>query len=142
MKRGLIATASVEINAPVEKVWKAITNPNLIKKYMFGTEILSDWKEGGPISWKGIWKGRSYEDKGMILKKVPLKTLVVTHFSPLSGLPDTPENYHTLIYSLTPSGNSTILKLSRDNNPDERSRDYSQKNWEEMLKNLKNTLEE
>ncbi len=142
MSKGLVAKVSIRINAPVEKVWDALTNPTLIKKYMFGTDVLSDWKEGASIKWKGIWNGKSYEDKGVILQKVPMKTLRVTHFSPLSGLPDEKENYHTLIYDLSSRGGSTILNLSQDNNSNEISRDHSQKNWEMMLENIKKTLEE
>ena len=141
MGRGLVATTSVKINASTDKVWEALTNPKLIKKYMFGTEVISDWHEGSVILWKGIWEGKPYEDKGVILEKIPLKTLKVTHFSPLSGLPDKEENYHILVYALSQNGKGTVLSLSQDNNPDEASRDHSQKNWEMMLENLKRTIE-
>jgi len=141
MSKELIASASIQINAPVEIVWDALTNPNLIKKYMFETEVNTDWKEGSPILWKGKWEGKTYVDKGMIIKNIPLKTIELTHFSPLSGLPDKEENYHTLIYDLSSSGNRTILHLTQDNNPDEMSRNHSEKNWMMMLQNLKNTIE-
>ena len=52
MENKLVAKACVEINAPVTKVWDALTNTKLIKKYMFGTEAVSDWKEGSKIVWK------------------------------------------------------------------------------------------
>jgi uncharacterized protein YndB with AHSA1/START domain len=141
MSKELIASASIQINAPVEIVWDALTNPNLIKKYMFETEVNTDWKEGSPILWKGKWEGKTYVDKGMIIKNIPLKTIELTHFSPLSGLPDKEENYHTLIYDLSSSGNRTILHLTQDNNPDEMSRNHSEKNWMMMIQNLKNTIE-
>jgi uncharacterized protein YndB with AHSA1/START domain len=53
MKENLTANASVSVDATPSKVWKALTNPKLIKQYMFGTEVNSDWKEGNPITWKG-----------------------------------------------------------------------------------------
>lgn len=142
MSKGLVASASIQINAPIYKVWDALTNPGLINKYMFGTVVISDWNEGSSILWRGTWEGKSYEDKGMILKKVPLKTLKISHFSPLSGLPDEEENYHTLIYNLSSFGTETTLHFSQDNNLNEKSRDHSQKNWEMMLEKLKNILEE
>jgi uncharacterized protein YndB with AHSA1/START domain len=46
MSKGLIAKASISINAPVGKVWDALTNPEAIKQYMFGTNVISDWKKG------------------------------------------------------------------------------------------------
>ena len=82
MADDLIARSSIIINVPIAKVWDALVNPTIIKRYMFGTEVVSDWKEGNPILWKGVWKEKPYEDKGVILKIVPEQTLRYTHFSP------------------------------------------------------------
>ena len=49
MQRGFIAKATITIDAPVERVWDALVNPGIIKQYMFGTEVFSDWEEGSPI---------------------------------------------------------------------------------------------
>ena len=100
MSEDLIAHASVEINAPSAKVWDALVNPESIRQYMFGTQVVSDWREGGPIVWKGEWQGKSYEDKGTILQLKPGQTLQYSHFSPLSGAPDVPESYHTVTVEL------------------------------------------
>ena len=64
MNEDLSAKASVTIHAPVGKVWDALVNPQVIKRYMFGATVVSDWKEGSPIAWKGEWKGQPFEDKG------------------------------------------------------------------------------
>src|SRR2546427_90916 len=80
------------INAPLARVWDTLVDPEAIRRYMFGTTVVSDWKEGGPIVWKGEWKGKAYEDKGVILRLEPERILQYSHFSPQSGLPDTPEN--------------------------------------------------
>jgi uncharacterized protein YndB with AHSA1/START domain len=82
MKTDLIAKTSLTINAPRAKVWNALVNPEAIKKYMFGTNVVTDWKEGSPIVWKGEWQGKPYEDKGVILKLDPLQTLKYSHFRP------------------------------------------------------------
>jgi uncharacterized protein YndB with AHSA1/START domain len=141
MSKGLIAKASVRIKAPIEKVWDALVNPELIRKYMFGSEVISEFREGSQIIWKGVWNGKPYEDKGVILKVEQLKALQLTHFSPLTGVPDTDENYHTLTYMLSVEGSYTIVTLSQDNNEDERARDHSQKNWHRLLESLKKMLE-
>jgi len=60
---------------------------------MFGTNAVSDWKEGSPIVWKGEWMGKKYEDRGVILKLEPGNMIQYSHFSPLTGQPDLPENY-------------------------------------------------
>ena len=143
MDNKLVAKASVEINAPVTKVWDALTNPKLIKKYMFGTEVVSDWKEGSKIVWKGEWQGKRYEDKGVILGLQPKRFLQYSHFSPLSGLQDNPENYHTVTIKLRSSkGKTTLLSLSQDNNDTEETKKHSEQNWKMMLQNLKTILEE
>jgi uncharacterized protein YndB with AHSA1/START domain len=139
---GLIAKASTTIDAPIAKVWDALTNPEVIKQFMFGTEVVSEWKEGSPIVWKGEWKGKPYEDKGVILNIEPQRMLRYSHFSPLSGAPDVPESYHTLTYELSEEGGKTVVVLSQDNNSTEEEREHSQGMWEKMLGSLKNVVEE
>jgi uncharacterized protein YndB with AHSA1/START domain len=129
------------INAPATKVWDALVNPEMIKQYMFGTNAVSDWKEGSPIVFKGEWQGKTYEDKGLILRLEPERLIQYSHFSSLSGLPDTPENYHTVTFKLSNEGAHTLLALSQDNNPTQQARKHSEKNWGIMLTSLKKLLE-
>ena len=88
MDQKFIAKAEISINAPKNKVLEALVDPEIIKQYFFGSEVVSDWKVGSPIIWKGIWKEKPYEDKGVILKVESEKFLQYTHFSPLTGEPD------------------------------------------------------
>jgi uncharacterized protein YndB with AHSA1/START domain len=141
MNQQLIAKASTTIDAPVDKVWDALVDPKMIKQYMFGTNVVSDWKEGSPIVWKGEWQGKTYEDKGKILKMQPGRLLRYSHFSPLGGLPDKPENYHNVSIELTGKGKQTVVSLSQDNNETEEARQHSEKNWGTMLEGLKKLLE-
>lgn len=140
-ENNLVAKAETTVNGPVEKVWDALTNPATIKKYMFNTEVTSDWKEGSKITWKGEWKGKPYEDKGKILKIIPQKTLQYSHFSPLSGKDDKPENYHTVTIDLNANDQTTQVTLTQDKNANEEERQHSQKNWEMMLEGMKKVLE-
>ena len=137
-----IAKVATTINASVEKVWDALTDPGMIKKYMFGTTVISDWKEGSKIIWKGEWEGKTYEDKGKILHFEPKKSLQYSHFSPLSDLHDNPENYHIVTIDLEEKYNQTTVTLTQTNNPDEKTKDQSEKNWKMMLTSLKKLLEE
>jgi uncharacterized protein YndB with AHSA1/START domain len=139
--KNIIAKAQVTINAPIHKVWDALVNPATIKKYMFGTTVTSDWKEGSKITWKGEWKGKPYEDKGEILELVPEKKLEYSHFSPLTGDPDVPENYHTVTIVTEPMGKQTFVTLTQDNNKTDEARQHSEENWNLMLKQLKALLE-
>jgi uncharacterized protein YndB with AHSA1/START domain len=142
MDKKLVAKASTTIKAPVEQVWESLVDPKIIKQYMFGTNVASNWKEGSPIVWKGEWQGKKYEDKGVILKLKPGQLIQYTHFSPLSGLPDTPENYHTVTIELARKGAETLVSLSQDNNSTEEEKQHSEKNWGMMLGSLKKLMEE
>ena len=139
--KGLIANAQASIDSSIDKVWDAFTNPETIKKYMFGTTVASQWKQGSEITWKGEWKGKAYEDKGEIRQIKPKTLLQYTHFSPLAGLPDAPENYHIVTIKLAPKNGSTTVHLSQDNNKTEDARQHSENNWIMMLSELKKLLE-
>ena len=141
MDKNLIARASITINVSSEKVWAALVTPEAIKQYMFGADVVSEWHEESPIVWKGEWQGKSYEDKGVILKFKPGQTIQYSHFSPLSGLPDKQENYHTVTIELSADGNQTHVSMAQDNNATEEARVHSEKNWGMMLAALKKFLE-
>jgi uncharacterized protein YndB with AHSA1/START domain len=141
MDTSLNASVTTTINASVAKVWHALVTPDLIKRYMFGATVVSDWKEGAPIVWKGEWQGKRYEDKGVILRQDPGRVLSYSHWSPLSGQPDTPENRHTVTIELSGEGGKTHLSLAQDNNHTTEERDHSQKNWSTMVEGLKKVIE-
>ena len=139
---GIVATASTDIHAAPDVVWHVLTSPEEVKKYMFGTTVESDWKPGGSIVWKGEYEGRPYEDKGEVIAYDPGRRLEVTHFSPLSGQDDVPENYHRLTYVLEAAGVGTRLVLTQDGNGSEDEADHARANWEQMLAALKKIAEE
>ena len=136
-----VATAETDIDAPPKRVWAALTDPDQIKEYMFGSQVVTDWKQGSAIVWKGEYEGKSYEDKGEIVEIEPKRRLKVTHFSPLSGEADVPENYHMLLYELEERDGTTHLSLSQDNNASEEAAEHSRANWEKMLAGLKEVVE-
>lgn len=138
---GKVATAETDIDAPRSEVWQALTDPDQIQKYMFGSRVETDWKPGSPITWKGDYESAKYEDKGEILEVEHERRLKLTHFSPLSGEEDAPENYHTLVYDLEDNDGRTHVSLSQDNNKSEGAAEHSQANWERMLAGLKEVVE-
>lgn len=141
MRTDHVAKASITIDAPIAKVWDALVNPDTIRQYMFGTTVASEWKKGSPIVWKGEWKGKAYEDKGVILELEPERRLQYTHFSPLTGAPDLPENYHKVTIELSKENGRVRLTLSQDNNPTAEALKHSEQNWATMLASLKKLLE-
>ena len=141
MKQNLVARQSANIKAPLTKVWEALTKPEIIREYMFGTTVVSQWKPGASITWSGVWQGKTYEDKGVILELAPRKLLKYTYFSPLTDLPDEPENYKTITVELKETGGAVQINLARDNNPTEESKLHSEKNWGMTLDTMKRILE-
>jgi uncharacterized protein YndB with AHSA1/START domain len=141
MNKNLIANASVIINAPLNQVWNALVDPESIRQYMFGTHVVTDWKVGHPITWKGEWQGKPYEDKGKILKLESGRVIQYNHFSPRSGHKDAPENYHTVTIEVSGEGKKTIVNLTQDHNQSQEARRHSEANWKMMLKALKKYVE-
>ena len=137
-----VATAQCEIDAAPEQVWRALTDPGLIKQYMFGSEVKTDWKPGSPITWQGEFEGRAYEDKGEIISFEPSRQLEVTHFSPLTGQEDRPENYHRVRYDLQPTNGGTSVRLTQDNSSSAEEAEHSAANWQMMLDGLKKVVEQ
>ncbi len=142
MKNTLTAEVSVTIDASSAAVWKAITTPALIKKYLMGTNVSTDWKEGSAISYSGEHEGKQYHDKGVIKKIEPEKIFQSTYWSSMGGKEDLPENYNLVTYLLSPNGNSTVVTLSQDNIATEKEKAHASKNWEMVLNKLKELVEE
>ena len=137
----LSAHVRMYINAPAPNVWDALINPVQIKKYLHGTNAISDWKVGSALNFEGEWKGKTYHDKGVILKLVPEKLLQYSWLSSMSGLEDKPENYMIVTYELSPANGGTEFKLTQENIADEASRKGSEENWEAVLRELKKIVE-
>ena len=141
MTNTFVAKAAITINAPTARVWDALTQPDLIKQYLFGTQVTTDWQVGSPIVYEGIWEGKAYKDKGVVLQVEPEKLLVSTFWSALSGLPDIPENYQTVRYELAAEGKGTRLTIVQDNNATQEDANHSAQNWNMVLDGLKKLLE-
>lgn len=134
-------TLSRSFEATLPQVWDALTNPEKIKIYLFGTETISDWKAGSPIIFRGEWEGKAYEDKGTILEIEKEKTLKYNYWSNFSGLPDVPENYFTITYQLEQEGNSTLFTITQAEFKDKEALDHSMNNWNAVMDTMKGMLE-
>jgi uncharacterized protein YndB with AHSA1/START domain len=132
---------SISIDVPMTRVWEALTTPELIKEWFFGVDTTTDWEAGSPIVHRGEYQGRPYEDKGIILEIEPPRRLVHSHWSPVSGLPDAPENYQRVTWELTERDGQTELTIKEDNLPSEEAKMTSEKSWRMVLENLKRLLE-
>ena len=141
------ARADIHIDASRERLWEALTDPDQIEKYLFGSRVSTDWKPGSPIVYRGDWEGKPYEDKGTILEVVPGERLVSSYFSPLSGKPDAPESYVTLTYALSDEpegckGPGTRVTFTQDGCADDAEAERLSGNWRMVLESLKSVVED
>ena len=67
---GHVARAEVQISASPQQVWEALTDPDAISTFMFGSKVDTDWEEGSAITWSGEYDGTPFQDKGEILEVV------------------------------------------------------------------------
>jgi uncharacterized protein YndB with AHSA1/START domain len=141
-KEDLVAKSTVSINASVERVWEALVTPALVKQYLHGTDVESDWKVGSPVIFRGEWKGKSYEDKGEIKQIEKNKRLQYSFWSSMAGKEDKPSNYILVTYELKPTASGTVLTiLADDPNADENVKQHMEQNWDMVLQSLKKVLE-
>ena len=141
MKNNLIAETSISVDATPTQVWKVLTTPKLVKRFLMGTDVSTDWKEGSTINYNGEYEGKKYHDKGVIKKIEPEKILQTTYWSSMGGKEDKPENYNLVTYKLTNKGDKTVITLTQDNNASEKEKEHSTENWKSVLKKLKEVVE-
>ena len=142
MRNDLIVSKSIVINAEVSKVWKALTTPEIIKEYLFGTETVTDWKVGSEIIFQGEYQGHKYRDKGVISENIPNQTLSYSYWSGFSGLPDEPGNYSQVTYSLSSiDSKQTKLTWTQKGFANEDGYKHSESGMDSFLGKIKEIVE-
>lgn len=141
-----IASKSVEINAPLSRVWDALTDPELMKQWMADAEteinIDTDWTVGNPISIYGKLHRMKYRNSGTVLQFQREQILTYSHLSSLSRLPDEPRNYVVMEFRLAPVENRTKLELTLRNFPTESILKHLVFYWNVTLEILKKMIDE
>jgi uncharacterized protein YndB with AHSA1/START domain len=144
----ITASSSIVIDRPRAQVWTALTDPDLVKQYFMGATVKTDWQVGHPITFTGTWNDKPFEDKGEILSFEPDQEMSYSHWSPLSGAADVPDNYHVVHIALEDSMVGTKVTLEQSNleggatEADRASRDDYEKNWATVLQGLKKVSED
>ena len=108
----LFIRQSINIKAPAAKVWDLLVNPEKTKLYMFGCKVISDWKIGSRVLWKGEADGVIYV-KGYLVRIVPEQLLQYTVFDPNGKIEDIPANYLTVTYELSFNNGVTTFIISQ-----------------------------
>lgn len=140
MKTDFETIYETTINAPVEKVWDALTNPAVVKQYFFGSDLETDWQVGSPIYFKGEYEGKYYQDKGTVLEFVPNKQLAYSYLSDWTNMEDVPESYLLVKYEVEEADGKTILRINQTNYDAEKA-EHSEASWGTVIDGLKKLVE-
>lgn len=141
MDKSLTVEKSIDINVSPEKVWEAIVDPELVKQYFFGTEILSGWEPGSDIIFQGTWEGQTYRDKGKILEIKKGSLLRYSYWSAFSGLEDRPENYSEVTYRISDNSGFARIDLKQKGFTGKEACEHAEAGWDVVLEGMKKLLE-
>lgn len=136
---GFEARAERVIPASVDRVWRTLISDDGHSAMMFGSTVVTDWRQGHPIEWRGEWEGKPFADRGVIVDLDPPRSLVVTHYSPLSGRPPA-EATHRVAWTLRPDGGSTAVVLTQDGNATAEAAAHAGANWSTSLEQLERAV--
>jgi uncharacterized protein YndB with AHSA1/START domain len=134
-------SASIVVRASREAVWKAVTDPQLVKRYFFGTDLVTDWKVGSPVLFRGEWEGKTYEDRGTVLAFDPPRALSFNYWSAFSGEADTEERRQIIRYELADVPEGVRVTVEQSNADTQARADHSAENWQKVLAGLKEVVE-
>lgn len=133
--------SAVTINAPIAKVWEALTQPELVKKWQYGSDLVTDWKVGSEIRFSNKRGGQTFAQWGKVLEFSPYEIIRYTLFSPGPDLEDRPENYFTMSYLLSEDEGIVTLVINQEDNRPGSVQDAPNGEENEILNGLKELLE-
>lgn len=143
MDKNLIASSNINIQSTPEKVWDVLTNPVKIKEYLFGTEVITDWKIGSSIIFQGEYDGQQYKDKGTVIENKKNELLKYDYWSGFSGLEDNPENYSLVTYKIENlDDNSVNFTWHQQGFSSEEGKCHTEEGLKAMLEKIKEIAEE
>jgi len=139
MQTEYLSTYKTTINAKPHEVWNALTNPDWVKKYFFGSQLNTSWTPGSSITWTGEFDGKAYTDKGTILEYNEGSKLAFSYLSSWANLPDLPENYLFVTYQIREVPDGTELVITQSNYDEEKAQ-HSTQNWASVIDEMKKLL--
>jgi uncharacterized protein YndB with AHSA1/START domain len=136
-----INVSEIIINAPVQKVWDALTKPELVKQWQYGSELITSWEIGSEIRFETIWDGKLFEQWGKVLAVNTNELIKYTLFAPRPGLEDKAENYFIMSYMLNKEGERTKLSILQEDNRPGAVQEKAQGEENPILNSLKSLVE-
>lgn len=135
---------TVIIDATPAAVWRALTEPALMRRWMgepeMQIEIDADWTVGGPFVVRGVHHVR-FEGRGTVRRFEPGRALEYTQLSSVSRLRDEPASYSVIGFELAPQGDQTTLTLTLRDFPTHTIYKHLDFYWRTTLEILKQFVE-
>lgn len=133
--------STLNIKASVQRVWDTLTQPELVKQWQYGSELLSDWQIGSDIRFRTEWQGQVFEQWGKVLDIQALKSIKYSLFAPRPDLEDIPEHYFEMNYVLSVENGLTKLEIIQHDNRPGAVQEAPQGEENPILQNLKQIAE-
>ncbi|RAK60078.1 SRPBCC domain-containing protein [Phenylobacterium hankyongense] len=138
-----MATVQVSrlIPAQAADVWRTLTSREGMKAYMLGADVQTDWRVGGPITMRGEYDGKAFEDRGEVRSFEPQRCLSYTHRS--SGAPG---GEHLVTFELAPEEGGALVTVTQasadgaEHPSDTEHRAQYEKTWAMMLEGLEKAV--
>lgn len=131
----------IKINASIQKVWKTVTEPEMVKLWQFGSDLKTTWEIGTEIKFITKWEDQIFEQWGKILEVRENELLKYSLFAPRPDLEDKPENYFVMSYVLSEENGSTKLEIIQEDNRPNAIQEEPQGEENPILKSLKDLAE-
>jgi len=127
------------IRTTPEALWKAIIDPELTRKYFYGTVVQTDWKVGSPIAY--IDTDGAHALDGKVVEVVPNRRLVVT-FEMTHNEKANDDPPSRVVWEIEPQGELCKLVVTHDGFEAETETYRSVgSGWPYILSGLKTLLE-
>lgn len=133
--------STIIINAPSQKVWDAITKADHVKRWQYGSDLLTTWEIGSDIKFSTAWEDKVFEQWGKVLAFKPTEIVRYSLFAPRPDLEDKPENYFIMSYVLTEENGQTKLEIIQEDNRPNAVQEAPQGEENPLLQSLKQLAE-
>jgi len=129
----------IYIRATPERIWQALTNSDLVKRYYFGSVIESDFRAGSPLVYKQPDTGR-VDITGEVIEADPPRKLV--HTFSVGWDEDVHDPPTRVTWEITPAGEASRVAVTHDGFTEENETFAQTKGgWPMILSGLKTLLE-
>lgn len=132
---------SVEIAASPDAVWRALTDPDTLARWMGGARLDRTWELGRDLALTVDLNHKTYEDRVKALALEPGRLLSYSHWTRISRLPDRPENRSVITFVLDSVGARTRLTVTHESHKGEAVLEHARFFWGVALSVLKRLLE-